>query len=56
MNTRLRPKFWKELKVGSRVVSNSFPISGWEPDRVYEVATRYRNMYLYTVKPEHKRA
>lgn len=56
MNTRLRPKFWKELKVGSRVVANSFPISGWEPDRVFEVPTRYRHMYLYTVKPEHKRA
>ena len=56
MNTRLRPKFWKELKVGSRVVANSFPISGWEPDRVYDVPTRYRHMYLYTIKPEHKRA
>ncbi len=56
MNTRLRPKFWKELKVGTRVVANAFPISGWEPDRVFEVATRYRNMYLYTVKAEHKRA
>ena len=56
MNTRLRPKFWKELKVGSRVVANSFPISGWEPDRVFDVPTRYRHMYLYTVKVEHKRA
>lgn len=56
MNTRLRPKFWKELKVGSRVVANSFPISGWEPDRVFDVPTRYRHMYLYTVKAEHKRA
>lgn len=56
MNTRLRPKFWKELKVGTRVVVNAFPIGGWEPDRVFEVPTRYRNMYLYTVKPEHKRA
>ena len=56
MVTRLRPKFWKELKVGSRVVANAFPIGGWEPDRVFEVPTRYRSMYLYTVKPEHKRA
>ena len=56
LNTRLRPKFWKELKVGTRIVTNAFPIGGWEADRVFEVATRYRLMYLYTVKPEHKKA
>ena len=56
MNTRLRPKFWKELKVGTRIVANAFPIGGWEADRIFEVPTRYRQMFLYTVKPEHKRA
>ena len=56
MNTRLRPKFWKELKVGTRIVANAFPIGGWEADRTFEVPTRYRSMFLYTVKPEHKRA
>ena len=56
MNTRLRPKFWKELKVGTRIVANSFPIGGWEADRTFDVPTRYRHMFLYTVKPEHKRA
>ena len=56
LNTRLRPKFWKELKVGTRIVANAFPIGGWEADRVFEVPTRYRLMYLYTVKPEHKKA
>ena len=56
LNTRLRPKFWKELKVGTRIVTNAFPIGGWEADRVFEVPTRYRLMYLYTVKPEHKKA
>ena len=56
MNTRLRPKFWKELKVGTRIVANAFPIGGWDADRIFEVPTRYRQMFLYTVKPEHKRA
>ena len=56
MNTRLRPKFWKELKVGTRIVANAFPIGGWDADQIFEVPTRYRQMFLYTVKPEHKRA
>ncbi len=56
MNTRLRPKFWKELKVGTRIVANAFPIGGWDADRIFEVPTRYRQMFLYTVKAEHKKA
>ena len=55
MNRRLRPLLWRYLKVGSRVVANGFEVPGWEPDRVIEVPTRYRNAFLYTVKPEDKR-
>ena len=55
MNRRLRPLLWRYLKVGARVVANGFEVPGWEPDRVIEVPTRYRNAYLYTVKPEDKR-
>ena len=56
MNARLRPLLWRDLKVGARVVANGFEVPGWRPDRVVEVPTRYRNAFLYTVKPEDKRA
>ena len=56
LNLRLRPKLWKELRVGSRVVSNAFEMGDWAPDRTFDVPTRYRKAYLWTIKPEHKRA
>ena len=55
LNLRLRPKLWKELKVGSRVVSNAFDMGDWVPDRTFDVPTRYRRAFLWTIKPEHKR-
>lgn len=56
MNRRLRPKLFRELKVGARVVANGFEVPGWKPDRVIDVPTRYLKAYLYTVKPEDKTA
>ncbi|MBL8384736.1 MAG: class I SAM-dependent methyltransferase [Burkholderiales bacterium] len=56
MNRRLRPKLWRELAPGARVVANGFGVPGWTPERVVEVPTRYRHAYLYTVQPEHKAA
>ena len=55
MNLRLRPKLWREMAIGSRVVANGFEVPGWKPDRVVDVPTRYRQAYLYTVKEEDKR-
>jgi SAM-dependent methyltransferase len=56
LNQRLRPKLWKELKVGSRVVSNAFDMGNWRPDKTVEVPTRYLMAYMWTIKPEHKKA
>ena len=56
LNLKLRPKLWKELAVGSRVVSNAFDMGDWAPDRAFEVPTRYRRAFLWTIKPEHKKA
>jgi len=56
LNLKLRAKLWKELKVGSRVVSNAFDMGDWAPDRSFEVPTRYRRAFLWTIKPEHKRS
>ena len=56
LNLKLRPKLSKELAVGSRVVSNAFDMGDWAPDRTFDVPTRYRRAFLWTIKPEHKRA
>ena len=56
LNLKVRPKLWKELALGSRVVSNAFDMGDWAPDRSFEVPTRYRRAFLWTIKPEHKRA
>jgi len=32
----LKPKFEKELKAGTRIVMESFPIMGWKPDKVID--------------------
>jgi SAM-dependent methyltransferase len=55
LNLKLRPKLWKELNVGSRVVSNAFDMGDWLPDRTFVVPTRYHQAFLWTIKPEHKR-
>lgn len=55
LNLKLRPKLWKELEVGSRIVSNAFDMGDWAPDRTFDVPTRYRRAFLWTIKPEHKR-
>jgi hypothetical protein len=46
--TKLKNKFEKELKPGTIVVSNTFAVPGWKPDRVVEVNDFYRtNIYIY---------
>jgi ubiquinone/menaquinone biosynthesis C-methylase UbiE len=46
----LRPKFDAELKPGTRVVMESFPVPDWEPDRVLTRA--YKTLYLYRMPPK----
>ena len=36
VNLKLRPKLVKELKVGSRIVSHSFDMGDWQPDKTEE--------------------
>jgi precorrin-6B methylase 2 len=55
VNTRLRPRLWKQLKVGSRVVSHAFDMGPeWPPEKTDSVEGRA--IYYWTIKPEHKRA
>ena len=53
VNLRLRPKLLHDLKPGTRVVSHSFDMGDWKPDKETEAAGRY--LYLWII-PEHKTA
>ena len=46
----LRPKLEKELKPGSRVVMEMYPVPGWKPAKTKEI--HGRNFYLYIMPPE----
>jgi len=54
LNLKLKPKLWHDLKVGTRVVSNSFDMGDWKPDQTIDVDGR--TVYLWTIKPEHKQS
>jgi tRNA G37 N-methylase Trm5 len=47
INLKLRPKLWKELKPGTRIVSHSFDMGDWAPEKKVEVDGRY--IYLWRV-------
>jgi len=48
VNSRLRPKLQSDLKAGTRIVSHSFDMEDWKPDREEEVEGR--RIYLWTVR------
>jgi tRNA G37 N-methylase Trm5 len=47
INLKLRPKLWKELKPGTRVVSHAFDMGDWKPEKVVEV--NGRTVYYWTI-------
>jgi SAM-dependent methyltransferase len=47
VNVRLMPKLLKELKPGTRIVSHSFDMGDWKPDK--EEMVDGRRLYLWTV-------
>ncbi len=48
-NLRLRPRFLRELKPGTRIVSHSFMMGDWKPDK--ERIIDGVHIYLWTVPP-----
>jgi len=46
----LRPKLENELKSGTRVVMESFPVPGWKPAKTKEI--NGKSFYLYVMPPE----
>ena len=53
LNLKLRPKLWKELKVGTRVVSHAFDMGDWTPEQELEVDGR--RVYYWTITEDVKK-
>ena len=56
VNARLRPKLLQELRPGTRVVSNTFDMGDWKPDKQFTVDTGdegyfSKKLYLWTIPP-----
>jgi len=52
VNLQLRPKLWRELHPGTRVVSHDFSMGDWQPDRVERMtdsAGLVRTIYLWRI-------
>ncbi len=47
LNVKLRPKLWKELKPGTRIVSHQFEMGDWKPQK--QVELNGRTIYFWTV-------
>ncbi|HVR69632.1 MAG TPA: class I SAM-dependent methyltransferase [Vicinamibacteria bacterium] len=48
-NLRLRPRLLKELRPGTRVVSQTFDMGNWEADREERVGHPPKTIYLWTI-------
>lgn len=59
-NLLIRPVLWRELKVGSRVVSHRFTMGDWKPDRTITVVSAQSggvfDLHLWTITEDIKRA
>jgi len=47
INLKLRPKLFKDLKPGTRIVSHSFDMGDWQPEKKIEIDGRY--LYLWRI-------
>jgi uncharacterized protein (TIGR03000 family) len=54
----IRPVLWRELKVGSRIVSHRFTMGDWKPDKTISVMSElggFSELHLWTITEEIKR-
>jgi uncharacterized protein (TIGR03000 family) len=54
----IRPVLWRQLKVGSRIVSHRFTMGDWQPDRTISVSSDiggFSVVHLWTITEEIKR-
>jgi ribosomal protein L11 methylase PrmA len=48
INLKLRPKLFKELKPGTRIVSHSFDMGDWQPDKTVDI--NGRTVHYWVIK------
>jgi len=54
VNLMLRPKLWKELAVGTRIVSHDYHMGDdWPPEQTVQLEGKV--LYSWTIRPEHKK-
>ena len=53
LNLKLRPKLWRDLAVGTRVVSHSFSMGDWEAEQTLDIDGR--KVYFWTITEEIKK-
>ena len=49
VNLKLRPKLMSELRPGTRVVSHSFDMGDWKPEKTLTVTPGGQRLYLWTI-------
>ena len=57
-NMLVRPVLWRELKVGSRIVSHRFTMGDWKPDKTVSVVSEnggFFELHLWTITEDIKR-
>lgn len=52
VNEKLRPKLWRDLKAGSRVVSHNYDMGDWKPEKKTEID--WHSIFFWTITPEVK--
>jgi tRNA G37 N-methylase Trm5 len=50
VNLKLKPNLLSQLKPGARIVSHSFDMGDWKPDKVERIEGR--TIYLWTIPPK----
>ena len=50
VNMKLRPKLWRELKPGTRVVSHTFDMEDWKPEKVEDVGGS--QIFLWVIRAQ----
>ena len=54
LNVKLRPRLWKELRPGTRIVSHQFDMGDWKPEK--KIDLNGRTIYFWTVPAQKKPA
>jgi SAM-dependent methyltransferase len=49
INLKLRPKLWRDLKPGTRIVSHDFDMGDWKPEKQIEIGGE--TIYFWTIPP-----